>query len=162
MEKILKLLKQNARLSNDQLAAMLDTTAEDVAGQIASLEARGIIKGYKPIIDYEKIDSEIVTAIIELKVTPQKDFGFEEIAKRIVEYNEVDSVYLMSGGYDLSVTVKGKTFKDIALFVAIGWRRWIPLFLRQPILSCPVIKIPVLYYAMLLLTKGGIIGCDGL
>ena len=118
MEKILKLLKQNARLSNDQLAAMLDTTAEDVAGQIASLEARGIIKGYKPIIDYEKIDSEIVTAIIELKVTPQKDFGFEEIAKRIVEYNEVDSVYLMSGGYDLSVTVKGKTFKDIALFVA--------------------------------------------
>ena len=118
MEKILKLLKQNARLSNEQLAAMLGTTAEEVASQIASLEDQGIIKGYKPIIDYEKADSEVVTAIIELKVTPQKNFGFEEIAKRIVEYSEVDSVYLMSGGYDLSVTVKGKTFKDIALFVA--------------------------------------------
>ena len=118
MEKILKLLKQNARLSNDQLAAMLDTTAEDVAGQIASLEARGIIKGYKPIIDYEKIDSEIVTAIIELKVTPQKDFGFEEIAKRIVEYNEVDSVYLMSGAYDLMVILEGKTLREVSNFVS--------------------------------------------
>lgn len=118
MEQMLKLLKQNARLSNEQLAAMLGVTSAEAAEQLAALEKQGIIKGYKPIIDYEKIHGEMVTALIELKVTPQKNFGFEEIAKRIGEYDEVDSVYLMSGGYDLSVTVKGKTFKDIALFVA--------------------------------------------
>ncbi len=118
MEKMIKLLKQNARLSNEQLAAMLDCTPAEAAEQLAALEAKGVIKGYKPIIDYEKVDGEMVTALIELKVTPKKNLGFEEIAKRIVEYDEVDSVYLMSGGYDLSVTVKGKTFKDIALFVA--------------------------------------------
>ena len=118
MEKMIKLLKQNARLSNEQLGAMLGCTAGEAAARIADLEKKGIIKGYKPIIDYDKLDSEIVTALIELKVTPKKGLGFEEIAKRIMEYDEVDSVYLMSGGYDLSVTVKGKTFKDIALFVA--------------------------------------------
>ncbi len=118
MEKMIKLLQQNARLSNEQLGAMLGCTAAEAAAQIADLEKRGIIKGYKPIIDYDKLDGEIVTALIELKVTPKKGLGFEEIAKRIMEYDEVDSVYLMSGGYDLSVTVKGKTFKDIALFVA--------------------------------------------
>ena len=118
MEKMLKLLKQNARLSNEQLAAMLGCTAAEAAEQLAALEAKGIVKGSKPIIDYEKVDGEMVTALIELKVTPKKNLGFEEIAKRIVEYDEVDSVYLMSGGYDLSVTVKGKTFKDIALFVS--------------------------------------------
>ena len=118
MEKMIKLLKQNARLSNEQLAAMLGCTPAEAAEQLAALEAKGVIKGYKPIIDYEKVDGEMVTALIELKVTPKKNLGFEEIAKRIVEYDEVDSVYLMSGGYDLSVTVKGKSFKDIALFVA--------------------------------------------
>ncbi len=118
MEKIIKLLEQNARLSNEQLGAMLGCTAEEAAAQIAELERKGIIKGYKPIINYEKVSGEDVTALIELKVTPVKGQGFEEIAKRIMEYEEVDSVYLMSGGYDLSVTVKGKTFKDIAMFVA--------------------------------------------
>ena len=118
MEKIIKLLEQNARLSNEQLGAMLGCSAAEAAAQIAELEKKGIIKGYKPIIDYEKISGELVTALIELKVTPKKNLGFEEIAKRVVEYDEVESVYLMSGGYDLSVRVKGKTFKDIALFVA--------------------------------------------
>ncbi len=118
MEKIIHLLEQNARLSNEQLGAMLGCTAQEAAAQIADLEKKGIIKGYKPIIDYEKISGEDVTALIELKVAPKKGQGFEEIAKRIMGYEEVDSVYLMSGGYDLSVTVKGKTFKDIALFVA--------------------------------------------
>ncbi len=118
MEKIIKLLEQNARLSNEQLGAMLGCTAEEAAAQIADLEKKGIIKGYKPIINYEKVNDEVVTALIELKVTPKKGQGFEEIAKRIMEYDEVDSVCLMSGGYDLSVTVKGKTLKEIALFVA--------------------------------------------
>lgn len=118
MKKMIQLLEQNARLSNEQLGAMLGCTADEAAAQLADLEKQGIIKGYKPIIDYDKLDGEIVTALIELKVTPKKGLGFEEIAKRIMEYDEVDSVYLMSGGYDLSVTVKGKTFKDIALFVA--------------------------------------------
>ncbi len=118
MEKMMKLLKQNARLSNEQLAAMLGITSAEAAAKLAEMEEKGIIKGYKPIIDYEKVDGEMVTALIELKVMPKKNLGFEEIAKRIVEYDEVDSVYLMSGGYDLSVTVKGKSFKDISLFVA--------------------------------------------
>lgn len=118
MKKIIQLLEQNARLSNEQLGAMLGCTTEEAAAQIADLEKAGIIKGYKPIINYEKISGEEVTALIELKVTPKKGQGFEEIAKRIMEYEEVDSVYLMSGGYDLSVRVKGKTFKDIALFVS--------------------------------------------
>lgn len=118
MNKLLDLLEHNSRLSNAQLAVMLDTTEEDVAAQIEQFEKEGIIKGYTVILDREKIDKEYVVAIIELKVTPKRDYGFEEIARRVSEYSEVESVYLMSGGYDLAVVVNGKDFKDIALFVS--------------------------------------------
>ncbi len=118
LDKLLKILDENARISTDKIAVMLDTSEESVEAAIAEYEKKGVIRGYKPLLDYNKIDVQYVEAIIELKVTPKRDFGFEEIAEKISSYPEVDSVYLMSGGYDLHVKVVGKTFKDIALFVA--------------------------------------------
>ncbi len=118
MDRLLELLNTDARMSTEALAVMLDTTEEDVKNRIARYEADGVIRGYKPLLDYEKIDTQYVEALIELRVTPKKDFGFEEIAQKISRYQEVDSVYLMSGGYDLHVRVVGKTFKDVAMFVA--------------------------------------------
>ncbi len=116
--KLLKLLEQNARYSADQLATMLGSTEETVKNEIANLEKAGLICGYKTVIDWEKLDSAAVSALIELKVSPQADYGFEEIAKRVMMYDEVESVYLMSGGYDLCVMVRGKTFQQVAMFVA--------------------------------------------
>ena len=118
MNDLIKLLNQNARFSNGELAAMLGTTPKDIADQIEQLEKNGVIKGYSVILDESLADKDMVMAIIELKVTPQRDCGFDEIAKTIMMYDEVDSISLMSGSYDLSVTVKGKNLQDIALFVA--------------------------------------------
>ena len=118
MNELIKLLNQNARFSNEELATMLGTTADDVAAQIDKLEKDGIIKGYSLILDDSVIDKDMVTAIIELKVTPQRDSGFDKIAKTIMMYDEVDSISLLSGSYDLSVTVKGRNLQEIALFVA--------------------------------------------
>ena len=118
MDKLLMLRDQNARLSNEQLAVMLGTTPEEVKAAIEKYEKDGVIRGYKAIVDWDKIDREYVTAYIEVKVTPKRDQGFDEIAEKIMEFPEVESVTLMSGGYDLSAVVSGKSFKDIALFVA--------------------------------------------
>lgn len=118
MNELIKLLNQNARFSNEELATMLGTTPEDIAAQIAKLENDGIIKGYSLILDDSVVDKDMVTAIIELKVTPQRDSGFDRIAKTIMMYEEVDSISLLSGSYDLSVTVKGRNLQEIALFVA--------------------------------------------
>ncbi len=118
MDQLLSLLSTNARLTNAQLAAMLSTTEEAIAAQIAQYEAAGVIRGYKAIIDWEKTNRDLVIARIELKVIPQKGMGFEEIAAIISEFEEVETVYLMSGSCDIAITVAGKTFKDVALFVA--------------------------------------------
>ncbi len=118
MEKLLQLLQENARYTDDQLAVMLGKTKEQVAAEIAKYEKDGVIKGYKAIYDWDKINTSYVVAFIELKVTPKRDLGFDAVARTIAQFEEVESVYLMSGGYDLSVTVAGKTFKDIALFVS--------------------------------------------
>ena len=118
MDKLLKLLDTNARLTNAQLAVMLDTTEESVRAQIAGLEKSGVIRAYKALIDWDRTDREYVTAIIELRVTPKRDLGFEGIAETIMRFEEVESVYLMSGGYDLSVVVTGRTFKEVAMCVA--------------------------------------------
>lgn len=118
MDTLLSLLKQNARFSDKQLAAMTGTTEAEVAEKIKSFEKQGIIKGYSVILDDEKADKDLVTAFIELKVTPQADCGFDEIARTVMAYNEVESVSLMSGAYDLAVTVSGTNLKEIALFVA--------------------------------------------
>ena len=118
MDKLLKLLDANARLTNEQLATMLNISEEDVRAQIARLEKEGAIRAYKAVVDWDKTDGNHVTAVIELKVTPRRDVGFEGIAEQIMAFEEVESVYLMSGGYDLSVRVVGRSFQEIAAFVA--------------------------------------------
>ena len=118
MDSPIKLLKGNARLSNEQLAVMLGVTPEEVAARIADYEKRGVIKGYSVILNEELADKNAVTAFIEVKVTPKADFGFDELARTIMMYDEVDSVTLMSGSFDLAVTLSGTNYKEIALFVA--------------------------------------------
>ena len=118
MDKLLKLLDSNARLTDEQLATMLDISQEEVRAQIRKLEKDGAIRAYKAVVDWDKTDRACVTAIIELKVTPRRDVGFEGIAEQIMAFDEVESVYLMSGGYDLSVRVTGRSFQEIAAFVA--------------------------------------------
>lgn len=118
MDQLLTLLEQNARLSNAELAVMLGRTEEQVAQQIEDYQARGIIRGFQAMVDWEQVDRSQITAYIELNVTPKQGEGFEEIAKRIMQFEEVQTVYLMSGSYDLQVVVQGKSFKDVALFVA--------------------------------------------
>jgi DNA-binding Lrp family transcriptional regulator len=118
MDKLLSLIEDNAKLTEEQLAAMLGKTAEEIRHEIRQFEKAGVIKGYKALIDWEKVDRELITAFIEVKVTPQRDSGFEQVAERIMQFEEVDSVYLMSGGFDLAVTVQGRSFRDVAMFVA--------------------------------------------
>ena len=115
---VLKLLAQNAKYTNEDIATMLGTTANEIADIINQLEKDGIIRGYKAVIDWEKLDGAYVSAVVELNVVPKAGLGFEEVAEKIMKYNEVESVYLMSGNYDLNVIVKGKTLQDIARFVA--------------------------------------------
>ena len=97
---------------------MLGVTPEEVAARIADYEKRGVIKGYSVILNEELADKNAVTAFIEVKVTPKADFGFDELARTIMMYDEVDSVTLMSGSFDLAVTLSGTNYKEIALFVA--------------------------------------------
>ena len=118
MNDIIEILQQNARISNQELAEMLGITAGEAAAEIKDLEAKGIIKGYSVILNEELYDNSIVYATIELKVTPQRDCGFDDLAKTIMMYDEVESVSLMSGAYDLAVEVKGNNLKDVALFVS--------------------------------------------
>ena len=115
---LLKLLSRNARYTVRQLADMLGATEEEVTKQIKALERDGIICGYKTVIDWDSVDDSQVSAIIEIKVVPKADLGFEEVAEKIAAYKEVESVYLMSGGYDLNVVVKAASLKDVAQFVA--------------------------------------------
>jgi len=118
MKQLITLLEENARLTCEQLGAMLGCPAQEVKEEIAAMEKAGIIKGYKTVIDWERMEEKPVTAIIELKVSPKKELGFDEIAETIMCFSEVESVTLMSGGYDLSVLVTGKSFQEVALFVA--------------------------------------------
>ena len=118
MDKLLELLNENARYTNAQLSAMLGEPKENIEKRIKKYEKQGVIKGYKTIINWEMTDFERLTAIIELKVSPKKNIGFEEIAETVMRFDEVESVYLMSGGYDLLVMVTGKSFQEIAMFVA--------------------------------------------
>lgn len=116
--KILKLIENNARMSCNDIATVLGITASEAESAIREMENAGIIRGYKTIINREKIDENAVSATIELKVVPKAERGFEEVAERIARYPEVESVSLMSGGCDLSVVVTGKTFRDVSTFVA--------------------------------------------
>ena len=115
---VLKILAENARCPIDDIAVMSGLSVAEVEKEIKELESAGFIKGYKTVINWEKIDDTTVSALIELKVIPQAELGFEGIAETIMKYKEVETVYLMSGSYDLSVIVKGKTFQEVARFVA--------------------------------------------
>ena len=119
MNELLKLLENDARLSPESLALMLDKEVGDIRTIIEDYENAGVILGYQTIIDWDKTDAEeTVSAIIEIKITPQREHGYDRVAQKIYNYPEVESVYLMSGGYDLSVSIKGKTMREVALFVA--------------------------------------------
>ena len=118
VQKIVKLIEKDARIAPADIAAIVGAGEEEVKAEIKRLETEGVICGYKGIINWEKLDTATVNAIIELKVTPAAGLGFEEVAERISKYPEVESVFLMSGACDLIVTVKGRTFYEVSSFVA--------------------------------------------
>ncbi len=117
MDKLLKLLCEDARLSVESLAAMTGDTPEGVAEKMQKMESDGTILGYRAVVDWDKADRDMVESYIDLKISPKKDFGFDEFAEMVSQMPEVKSCTLMSGGSDISLVVEGRSFKDIALFV---------------------------------------------
>ncbi len=115
---ILHILAENSRLTNEQIAVMLDKSEEEVAQVVKELENKNIVLGYPALVDWEKTGEDVVMAYIEVKVTPQRGQGFDKVAERIYQYPQVKSCSLMSGGFDLFVAVEGKSMKEVALFVA--------------------------------------------
>lgn len=118
MDRLLKLLSENAKFTTEELSAMLNDSEENIDRKIAEYEKNGIIKGYQALINWDKVADAGVTAFIELKVTPKKSTGFDEIAALVSTFDEVESVYLIAGSYDLLVTVNGRTIQEIAMFVS--------------------------------------------
>ena len=116
--KLLKQLAKNARTTAADLADMLGMTEDEVQKEIFEMENEGYLRGYKAVVDWDRLENTNVSAIIELKVTPKAGLGFEDVAARVMKYPEVESVYLMSGVYDLNVVVKGRTLQEVANFVA--------------------------------------------
>lgn len=117
-EKILNIIEKNSRIEIKELAVLLGEDEILVANELKAMEDAGIICGYHTMIDWEKTNIEKVSALIEVRVTPQRGQGFDNIAERIYKYPEVNSVYLISGGYDLLVTLEGKTLKEVSTFVS--------------------------------------------
>ena len=118
MDQLLKLLRDNAALTPDQLSRMLNVPAADIAAQIRGYEQDQLILGYRTILNEEKLGLDLVRAVIEVKITPERGGGFDRLAERIAKYAEVNSCYLMSGGYDLLVVVEGNTLREVATFVS--------------------------------------------
>jgi DNA-binding Lrp family transcriptional regulator len=118
MDKILPLLRHNARASVADLAKSSKLTEAEVTARIDKLEQDGVILGYQAVVDPQKVARECVTAVIEVKITPEREGGFDKMAERIARFPEVLSCYLMSGGYDLLVVVEGRTLHEVAGFVA--------------------------------------------
>ncbi len=118
MSELLKLLENDSRLSAEALALMLDKETGDIKKMIENYQNSGVILGFKTLIDWDKVDDTHVSALIELKITPQRDRGYDHVAQKIYNYPEVESLYLMSGGYDLCLVIEGKTMKEVAYFVA--------------------------------------------
>lgn len=118
MKQILEILERNSHITPEQIAIMLDRNVNDVKKEICKLEENGVIVGYKTLVDWEKAESERVTAFIELRVTPQRGEGFDKIAERIYQYEQVKTVWLMSGSFDIGLICEGKSMKEVALFVA--------------------------------------------
>lgn len=130
MEEILEILEKNSRLSEEEIAVLAGKTVGEVKTAIKNYEEKNVIVGYTTLINWENTSKETVTALIEVKVTPQRGEGFDKVAERIYRFPEVKACYLMSGGFDLTVIVEGKTMKEVALFVAEK------LAVQECVLSC--------------------------
>lgn len=117
-EAILAILEKNSRIDIADLASILGRSEVDIANEIADMEKEHIICGYHTLINWDKTSDEKVTALIEVKVTPQNGLGFDAIAERIYNYSQISALYLMSGGFDFTVIIEEKTMKEVALFVA--------------------------------------------
>ncbi|AOR24374.1 Lrp/AsnC family transcriptional regulator [Clostridium taeniosporum] len=118
MEEILEILEQNSRYTHEQIATMSGKGVDEVKEAIKDYEDKSIIAGYTTLVNWENTGKEIVTALIEVRITPQRGEGFDKVAERIYKFPEVTACYLMSGGFDLTVIVEGKTMKEVALFVS--------------------------------------------
>lgn len=118
MDPLLKLLRENASLTPSQLGQMLNDRPENVAARIKDFESDNVILGYRTILNEERLGRDIVRAVIEVKITPEREGGFNRLAERIAKYSEVTSCYLMSGGYDLLVFIEGATLREVATFVS--------------------------------------------
>ena len=118
MDKLLQLLGENSSYTTAQLSMMLGEPEDDIKARIKEYENNGVIRGYRAVVNWEEVPDAGVMAMIELKVTPQLQKGFDDIAEKILAYEEVESVYLMAGSYDLLLTVKGKTIQEVSSFVA--------------------------------------------
>ncbi len=118
MDKLLKIIESNARLSLEEVAAMLDESCDDVAKRLDDYKKNGVVRGTRTLIDWERVGGNGVQAVIEVRVSPSRGSGFDELADAIAQLDEVEGVLLMSGGYDLLVTISGASFQEVALFVA--------------------------------------------
>lgn len=118
MDPLIQLLRQNARTSISDLARALNLTESAVTERLAALEADGVVLGYQAVVDPQKALGSTVTAVVEVKITPERGGGFDRLASRIAKFSEVQSCYLMSGGYDLLVILEGSSLQDIATFIA--------------------------------------------
>lgn len=116
-EKLLSMIEKNSRMDIKELSVILGVEEETIEKELLSMEEEGVICGYHTMIDWDKVDPDKVMALIEVKVTPQRGRGFEQIAERIYQYPEVTSTYLMSGGFDLMVIIEGRTLKEVSTFV---------------------------------------------
>lgn len=117
-EKILNMIEKNSRIDLKDMAVMLNISEAELANELADMEKEKIICGYHTLINWDKTSEEKVTALIEVKVTPQRGLGFDSIAERIYNYEEVNALYLMSGGFDFTVIIEGKSMKSVAQFVS--------------------------------------------
>jgi DNA-binding Lrp family transcriptional regulator len=118
MDPLLKLLRENATTTPAQLSRMLDQPEAEVVARIKEYERDQVILGYRTVLNEEKLGMDLIRAVIEVKIAPERGGGFDRLAERIAKYTEVNSCYLMSGGYDLLVVVEGKTLREVAAFVS--------------------------------------------
>lgn len=118
MDKLLQLLCKNSEFTTSEIATMLGEPEDYIKAQIKEYENKGIIKGYQAVVNWDALEDSFVEALIELKVSPKKETGFEEMAALCMAFDEVESVYLMAGVYDFALIVRGETMQDIAMFVA--------------------------------------------
>jgi len=118
MREILEILEKNSKLTVEEISAMTGKTVMEVAAAIDSYEENGTILGYKAMVNWDRTDRDYVTALIEVRLTPQRDKGFDRIAARIYRFQQVKACYLMSGSYDLTVIVEGANLREVAMFVS--------------------------------------------